>query len=194
VEFGVNEAVSAGFIIVAAFAALGLGGLLFWAFRGAGEGTVPERGLGALDSAPRHLGNMMQIRQSMDRADFHFAEDKGGRYLSARLRRERRQVIVLYLGAIRRDFEQSLRIARIIAVLSPEVSGSQEYERLRLSLVFRWRFQMIKLRLLTGNLAQDQVVTLGEMATSLAVQMEETMARLGERAALAAELALQSDR
>jgi hypothetical protein len=185
---------SAVFILVAALAVLGLMGLLFWAFRGASERKGHDQGLGVLDSASRHLQNMAQIRQAMDRADFSFAKDKGGQYLSSRLRRERKQVTLLYLEAIRRDFEQSLRIARIIAVLSPEVSGSQEYERLRLSLVFRWRFQVIRLRILLGNVAQDQVVTLGQMATALAAQMEETMARLGERAALAAELALQSDR
>jgi hypothetical protein len=32
------------------------------------------------------------------------------------------------------------------------------------------------------------------MAATMAVQMEETMAKLGERAALAAELALQSEK
>jgi hypothetical protein len=185
---------SAEFIIVAALAALGLAGLLFWAFRGASERKGHDQGLGVLDSAPKHLQNMAQIRQAMDSADFAFARGQGGQYLSARLRRERKQVTLLYLEAIRRDFEQSLRIARIIAVLSPEVSGSQEYERLRLSLVFRWRFQVLRLRILLGNVAQHQVVTLGQMATALAAQMEETMARLGERAALAAELALQSDR
>ena len=45
-----------------------------------------------------------------------------------------------------------------------------------------------------GSLELPQITRLGQMATSLAVQMEEAMARLGERAALAAELALQSDR
>jgi hypothetical protein len=182
------------FIIVAAFAALGLAGLLFWAFHGASQRKDYESGLRALDSAPQHLRNMTQIRQAMDSADFCFAEEKGGRSLSKRLRRDRKHVALLYLEAIRLDFEQSLRIARIIAVLSPEVSGAHEYERLRLSLVFRWRFQMVRIRLLTGSFAQDQIVMLGQMATSLAVQMEEAMSRLGERAALAAELALQSDR
>ena len=117
----------------------------------------------------------------------------GGRALGAE-GRQAGQGTHVDLAAIRRDFEQSLRVARIVAVLSPEVSGSHEYERLRLSVVFRMRFYAIKLRLHMGTVAQPQILTLGQMVTSLAMQMEETMARLGERAALAAELALQSER
>jgi hypothetical protein len=137
---------------------------------------------------------MPQIRQSLDAADLAFAREKGGRALSGRLRRERRTVSLLYLAAIRRDFEQLLRIARVVALLSPQVSGAHEYERLRLSLLFRVRFQFVRVRLWMGNPAMPEVSTLGEMVGSLAVQMEKAMTQLGERAALAAELALQSDR
>jgi hypothetical protein len=129
----------------------------------------------------------------MDPADLRFAFEQCGQALSKTLRRERREVTLHYLEAIRADFEQSLRIARIIAVLSPEVSGSHEYERLRLSVIFRWRFQKAKLRVRIGSISPFEITSLGQMATSLAVQMEEAMAKLGERAALAAELALQSD-
>ena len=184
---------SAGFFVIAVITALGLAGLLVWALRGASHRKSHDSAL-ALDSAPHHLRNMAQIRQAMDRADLQYVEAKSGRHLAARLRRERKQVTLLYLAAIRRDFEQSLRVARIVAVLSPEVSGSHEYERLRLSVLFRTRFYATRLRLRMGGLAQPQILALGQMATSLAMQLEEAMARLGERAALAAELALQSER
>lgn len=185
---------STTFLIVTAFSAAGLLGLLFWALHGASRRRVDEQGLSALESAPCHLRNMAQIRQSMDGADLEFAKAKAGNNLATRLRRERRRVTLLYLAAIRRDFEQSLRIARIIAVLSPEVSGSHEYERLRLSMLFRSRFQMVKLRLLIGIIPQPQIFALGQMTASLAMQLEEAMAELGERAALAAELALLSEK
>ena len=130
----------------------------------------------------------------MDPADAEFVEAKGGRDLSARVRRERRRVTLLYLAALQRDFEQSLRVARIIAVLSPEVSSSHEYERIRLAMIFRWRLQMIKIRLLMGIMPQPQVAKVWQMAATVAMQMEESMAKLGERAALAAELAMQSQK
>jgi len=182
------------FYFVAVTAGLALVGLLFWALRGATQRGFDDHSSGGLDNAPRHLSHLAQIRQSMDPADFTFAKAKGGRELPSRLRRERRQVALLYLAAVRRDFEQSLRVARIIAVLSPEVSGSQEYERIRLGMIFRWRFQMIKIRLLLGIIPQPQLMKLWQMAASMAMQMEEAMATLGERAALAAELALQSEK
>lgn len=181
------------FFIVAIISALGLAGLLAWALRGSSQRKSSAQGLGVLESAPQHLRNMSQIRQAMDPADLRFAFEQCGQVLSNTLRHERREVTLHYLEAIRADFEQSLRIARIIAVLSPEVSGSHEYERLRLSVIFRWRFQKAKLRVRVGSISPFEVTSLGQMATSLAVQMEEAMAKLGERAALAAELALQSD-
>ena len=186
---------NAVFYFVAVVAAgLALAGLLFWAFRGAGQRKNLDHNSGGLDNVPSPVDSVAQIRQSMDPADFEFAKNKCGRELPARLRRERRRVTLLYLTAIRKDFEHSLRVARIIAVLSPEVSSSQEYERIRLALIFRWRLQMIKIRLLLGLIPQPQLTALWQMAASMALQMEETMAKLGERAALAAELALQSEK
>ncbi|HEU0369213.1 MAG TPA: hypothetical protein VFR42_08395, partial [Candidatus Acidoferrum sp.] len=108
-------------------------------------------------------------------------------------RRERRNVALLYLESLRSDFDQLLRIARVVALLSPEVSSSHEYERLRLSILFRVRFQLAKLHFLFGDVAMLQLASLGQMVSSLAIRMETAMATLGERAALAADLALQSD-
>jgi hypothetical protein len=181
------------FIMLLALSAMGLAGLLFWTLRGAGHRKSNDQDMAALESAPQHLSNAAQIRQALDAADLQYAAESGGQALAARLRSERRKVTLLYLAAMRRDFEQSLEIARIIAMLSPELSGSHEYERLRLSMVFRWRFQVVRIRLLIGSVTQSQIIALGEIATSLAVQMEAAMAQLGERAALAAELAPQSE-
>jgi hypothetical protein len=182
------------FFFVAVTVGLGLAGLLFWALRGSSQRKSHEAGPARLEHASHDLDHMPQIRQSMDPSDFEYAKAKGGRRLESRLRHERRHVVLLYLGAIKRDFEQSLRVARIIAVLSPEVSGTQEYERIRLSMIFRLRFQMTKLRLLIGIIPEPQLVSVWQMAAMMAAQMEETMAKLGERAALAAELALQSEK
>jgi hypothetical protein len=184
---------SGAFFFIGLLGALALGGLFIWGLRGARSRPKGCDGLGVLESAPLHLCNMAQIRQSLDAGDLAYARENGGRALAGRLRRERRRVTLLYLSAIRRDFDQLLRIARVVALLSPEVSGAHEYERLRLSVFFRLRFQFVRARLWMGNPSMPDVSTLGEMVSSLAVQMEKAMAELGERAALAAELALQSD-
>jgi len=179
------------FFLVAVFA-LSLGALLLWTVRTAHK-RRRSTGLAVLDSAPQHLSNMVAIRRSQDPADLRYAADRGGRDLEKRLRRERRGVVLLYLNSLRSDFEQLLRIARVVALLSPEISSSYEYERLRLSILFRLRFQLIKLRFLFGDAAMPQLTSLGEMVTSLAIRMETAMETLGERAALAADLALQSE-
>jgi hypothetical protein len=185
---------SSTYFILAVVAAFGLAGLLAWALRGASHRRANEQGLAALETAPQHLSNLSQIRQAMDAADLEYARSAGGPAVLSRLRRERRRVVFLFLAAVRRDFEQSLRLARIVAVLSPEVSGSQEYERLRLSIIFRVRYQIVRLLLIMGGLELPQVAALGQMSASLAMRIEQEMAKLGERAALAAELALHSDR
>ena len=86
------------FFFVAVIFALGLALLLFWALRGAGSRKGVNEGLGILEKAPRHVSNMTQIRQALDEADLQFAAEKGGPDLAARMRRERRRVMLLYLG------------------------------------------------------------------------------------------------
>lgn len=182
------------FFIAAGIFATVLVGLLAWALHGPRRRRRrAKEGLGVLRSAPQHLCSMGSIRQSFDPADLRYVEEKGGAALAKEVARERRQVAFLYIAAIRRDFEDLLQLARVVALLSPEVSGVHEYERLRLTIIFRTRFQLLRLRFWLGNLALPELGALGEMVSTLAVQMETAMAELGERAALAAELALESD-
>jgi len=73
------------------------------------------------------------------------------------LRYERRRVALLYLAAIQKDFEQLLRIARVVALLPPEISGIHETGRLRLALLFRVQLQIVKVRFLLGAMAIPQL-------------------------------------
>jgi len=180
------------FIAVALFAS-GLAAVLLWVLYASGK-KRNRSGLMVLESAPQHLCNMGPIRRSLGPADFQYALERGGPELGHRLRRERRRVVLLYLAAIAKDFEQLLRVAQVVALLSPEVSGMHEYERLRLSLIFLLRFHLVKLRFRLGFAAFPQLALLGQMVTSLALQMEAAMGKMGERAIYAAEAALQSER
>jgi hypothetical protein len=185
--------VSETFFIAVVVFALVVAVLLVWTFWLGRRKRRRPAGLAVLDSAAQHLCNMGPIRRSQDAADLRYAAERGGNELARRLRRERRGVALMYLNSIRSDFEQLLRIAHVVALLSPEVSSSHEYERLRLSIVFRFRFQLVKLRLLFGDAALPQLASLGEMVSSLAIRMETAMETMGERAALAANFALESD-
>ena len=183
------------FFIAAGIFAIALVGVLVWALQGPRRKRKrAKEGLGVLRSAPQHLCSMGSIRQAFDPVDLKYVKEKAGSAVAKQVARERRHVAFLYLSAIRRDFEDLLQLARVVALLSPEVSGVHEYERLRLTIAFRARFQLLRFRFLLGDLALPELGSLGEMVTTLAVQMETAMAELGERAALAAELALDSDR
>lgn len=184
---------SNAFFIVAVAFAVALAAVLAWTLRTAHRRRRPG-GLSVLESAPQHLCNMGPIRRSQDPADLFYVKERAGQELAKRLRRERKGVALSYLNSLRSDFEQLLRIARIVALLSPEISSSYEYERLRLSVLFRVRFALVKLRFMFGSAAMPQLTSLGEMVTSLAIRTEAAMEALGERAALAANVALESDR
>lgn len=184
---------SYAFFITGVLFAAGLAALLLWSFRSTRRSKRRPDALAVLDSAPQHLCNMGPIRRSQDAADLRYVADRGGSGLAGRLRHERRDVALLYLNSLRTDFDQLLRIARVVALLSPEISSTHEYERLRLSVLFRIRFEVVRLRLFVGRAAMPQLASLGEMVSSLAIRMETAMQTLGERAALAANLALTSD-
>ena len=142
----------------------------------------------------RHTNYLPQIRQALAAADYDFLSKKASRRTQRRVRRERLNVTMAYLGALRRDFENLLRMARAIAVLSPEVAVAHEFERLRLTAEFAWRFQTIRWRLLTGLTPLVQLAGLSDLVSGLSVRLEQAMKELGERAAAAAELASSMNR
>jgi uncharacterized protein (DUF2062 family) len=77
--------------------------------------------------------------------------------------------------------------------LSPAVGSRQELERVWLSWQFWWRYQTIRAGFYYGVLPLLQLNSLSHMVSQLAVQMETSMKELGERAALAIEMASALD-
>jgi len=141
-----------------------------------------------------HVNHLPKIRQALAAADYDFLSKRASRGTQRRVRRERRHAALTYLAALRGDFEGLLRMARVIAVLSPEVAATHEFERLRLTVKFSWRYQMIRWKLLAGFAPLPQLDGLSELVSGLSVRMEAAMKELGERAAVAAELASAMNR
>lgn len=136
-----------------------------------------------------HVEHLPQIRQAFARADFEYLSQKGLSLLARRVRQERRRVALAYLFAVREDFQSLLRLAKIVAVLSPEVAAVQEFERVRLTAKFAWRYQVIRMQLRAGLAPLPRLDALSDFVSSISVRMEAAMKDLGERAALASELA-----
>jgi hypothetical protein len=142
----------------------------------------------------RHTNYLPQIRQALAAGDYEFLSTRASRGTQRRVRRERLHVALAYLGALRGDFENLLRMARAIALLSPQVAVAHEFERLRLTAEFAWRCQMIRWKLLTGMTPLAQLAGVSDLVSGLSVRLEQAMKELGERAAVAAELASSMNR
>ena len=141
-----------------------------------------------------HLSYLPLIRQAVAPADYEFLAKRASREVQRRVHRERAGVALAYLAAVREDFERLLRMARVIAVLSPEVAAVQEFERLRLTVKFAWRYHMLRWKLLAGLAPTAQLDRLSDLVSGLSVRMEAAMKELGERAAVAVELASSMNR
>src|SRR5262244_3108918 len=79
-----------------------------------------------------HVSHLPQIRQAFAKMDFDFLTERGSGALARRIGRERRKVALRYLSVLQEDFQNLMRVARVIAQLSPEIAAARELERLRL--------------------------------------------------------------
>ena len=140
------------------------------------------------------VAHLPQIRQAFAETDAVFLSQKAKSVVARRVRKERRRVGLAYLAALRGDFQSLLRMAKIIAQLSPEVAAVHELEMLRFAALFGWRYQMIRLQLRSGLAPLPRLDDLSNLVSGLSVRMETAIKELGERAALAAEMASSFDR
>lgn len=172
------------------FGFVGLFLLLFvWSMR-ARQGGKPSTEPRILDEYGRaNVAHLPQIRQALAAADFEYLSQKAPRALARRVHQERQRVALAFLSAVRQDFQGLLRLAKIVAVLSPEVAAVQEFERVLLTLKFYWRYEWIRMQLRAGLAPLPRLDALSDFVSSISVRMETAMKDLGERAALAAELA-----
>jgi hypothetical protein len=169
--------------------------VFFWSVRGTPKGPLERFQAADFECAGRrHATHGPQIRQALDERDLQFLAAAGGAHLARRVRRDRREVVKNYLIALRGDFDQLLRLARAIAALSPEVVAVQELERLRLTVQFHLRCRIIYFRLLLGAATLPQISGVSDLVSHLAARLETALQELGERAALAVELASSPDR
>ena len=145
------------------------------------------------ETGKRHVNFLPQIRQALAETDYLYLSRKAPALLVRRVRRERRRVALAYLSAVREDFHSLLRMAKIIARLSPEVITLHEFERVRLTVSFAWHYQMVHLQLRAGLVPILGLDDLSDLVSGLSVRMETAMNELGERAALASQMASSFD-
>lgn len=140
------------------------------------------------------VSHLPQIRRALEPTDFEFASKRIPRGALRQMRRERRQVALAYLSALRAELDQLLRTARVIAALSPEVAAGQELERVLLIANFLWRYRMIRMSVWAGFAPLPQLSDLSNLLSGFSVRLEEAMKEMGERAAQVAEMVSSPDR
>jgi hypothetical protein len=146
------------------------------------------------DFQASHVTHLPQIRRALAAADYEFAAKRISTEALRRMRRERRHVALAYLAALRMEFDRLLRIARIIAALSPEVAAGQELDRVILTVNFLWRYRLIRMSVWAGFAPLPQVDGLSNLISGFRVRLEGAMKEMGERAAMVAEMVSSSDR
>ena len=135
-----------------------------------------------------HISKLPQIKQALADADFIYLENQGYPALAKRIRKERRRIALNYLACLRVEFVKLLRLARMVAAMSPNLVVAQEVQGLRLNLEFSYRYYLIYFRLVSGVGPLKAIGSLSNMVSALTIRMETAMSELGERAALGAEL------
>jgi hypothetical protein len=167
---------------------------LFWALHAPRRLRESDAQAALLEeTGKRHVNFLPQIRQALAETDTLYLSRKAPALVVRRVRRERRRIALAYLSAVREDFQNLLRMAKIIARLSPEVVTLHEFERVRLTLVFVWHYQMVRLQLRAGLVPIPGLDGLSDLVSGLSVRMETAMNELGERAALASKMASSFD-
>lgn len=145
-------------------------------------------------SGVRHITFLPQIQQTFSTADLEYLAKRGSKRLARRVRQERRETALRYVAALHEDFRRLLRLARVIAVLSPEVRAVHEFERLKLSIRFAWRYRLLRVMLHLELASVPQLSSLSDTVSAFALGIQGVMNELGERAALAAEMASSLER
>ena len=139
-------------------------------FRAFGAGQMDLLGVG-------HFVHCKQVSRALAQDDFELVRDRLAKRSSKRMRKERREVVRLYVVELGRDFARIDRLARIVASLSPAVERNHELERIRLELQFRLLYRLVLMRLSTGGeLSAQSVSRLSNMVGALAQRVETAMA------------------
>jgi hypothetical protein len=172
-----------------AFSAIALLLLLLLAWLSFGKRRVnPEMSAAARPERDwRHVSYAPYVNQALMGDDMEFISTRGSPELAKRFEKERRQIALKYLRALRSDFEKLVDFARVVAVMSPDVELVQELQGLRLQLAFRVHYYLIYTRLYLGIAPSTALGNLSNTVRALAIRMEAAISDLGERAALGDE-------
>jgi hypothetical protein len=155
-----------------------------WSLRALGKRSRTLIDPVELEDFPRQqVSYFVQIQQALKDQDLNYVRSRGLHKLARQVQAERRDIALAYLAAVQQDFQKLLRLARVVAVLSPEVAALQEFERLRLVAEFALRYRLAHLSLMLGRAPLLSLANLCDVVSGLSVKVEGAVSILGRDAA-----------
>jgi hypothetical protein len=169
-------------IILLVLFALLLVGLLAWALRPPARPPRPTVDVFEAISRPRHCSRISHVLQSLQPEDTEYLRETGQVAVMQTLRQQRRRIALNYLDQLQEEFEELLEISRMLAVMSPKVTGIQEMERWKLSAAFAVNCAFLRWKLRLGLQPFSGFAQLSNMATDIARQLDMATTQIAEAA------------
>jgi len=158
----------------------GLLGLLLWStFKKTGARRTGKHQMESISLHCKHVPNLSQIRQALDRADFEYLAAKVNEKAARRMHAERRRIALKYLAGLRGDFEQLMDAAQVVASLSPQVEAKEEWKRFRLSVEFKVKYQLVRAKIAMHAPGFRGLENLVQLVSSLAMNLERAVGEIG---------------
>jgi hypothetical protein len=168
-------------ILVVLFALL-LVGLLVWALRPPAQPAKPPLDVFEALSRPRHCSRISHVVQALQPEDTEYLREAGQVAAMQTLRQQRRRIALKYLDQLQEEFKELLEISRVLAVMSPQVAGTQEMERWKLNMAFSVNCFFLRWRLRLGLRPFSGFALLSTMAADMARQLDMATTRIAEAA------------
>lgn len=121
---------------------------------------------------PVHCRYFPQVRVILSPEDEKFLARRTSRANLKLWRKERKQILQLYLQGLAEDFQNLTELARLISKLSPELRPSQELELLKLTVQFQALYRLTMLRIAARSAPLSELSRLTEIVAALGFELE----------------------
>jgi hypothetical protein len=136
----------------------------------AGTGAPP---LMAAEFFPVHCRYFPQVRHALSPEDSAYLARRGLPAVHRRWKKSQRRASRLYLAGLREDFSRLNRLARLLALYSPQVRARQELELAWLNLQFQLLYGIVVCRFLLGRPAVGSFGRMAALIGSLGSRLEQ---------------------
>ena len=160
-------------ILYVGAAALLAGGVLFLLRRSRSAAAAPAgRPESQAEFFPVHCRYFPQVRHALSSEDASYLASRGSPAVYRRWRKSIRRAGRMYLAGLREDFSRLNRLARQVALYSPQVRAGQEAALFRLNLRFELLYGIVVWRFLLGQSVDARLEQMASLIGTLGSRLE----------------------